>query len=86
MVTKGARKLVFLSRSGTSGAQAAEFVARIQSLAVDVQVVCGDVTSLTDVKKAVSASKTPIKGVIQAVLSLEVWLNPTSERLFKARF
>jgi hypothetical protein len=37
-----------------------------------VQVVQGDVSSLAEVQNAVSTSKTPIKGVIQAMLSLEV--------------
>ncbi|KAM3080176.1 hypothetical protein ACMFMF_003585 [Clarireedia jacksonii] len=71
MVAQGARSFIFLSRSGASNTEAAEFVARLRSLKIDVKVIQGDVTSLSDVQAAVSAANAPIKGVIQAALTLK---------------
>lgn len=74
MVTRGARNLIFLSRAGVSGQEVAEFVAKLEYLGVFITIVQGDVSSLTDVERAVAAAKTPIKGVVQGALTLKVKL------------
>ena len=72
MVTRGARRLIFLSRTGVSEPDAQAHVTKLRSLDVDVYIICGDVTSIRDVQTAVNACTGPIKGVIQAPLTLHV--------------
>lgn len=69
-VARGARHLIYLSRSGAATAEAQTFLDELTSSGVDATVVKGDVTSLADVQAAVSAAKYPIKGVVQGALTL----------------
>ena len=72
MVKRGARNLIFLSRSGLSNQVTKKFVSDLERLQVNVIVVQGDVTKMTDVQNAVDAGSGRIKGVVQAPLVLHV--------------
>ncbi|POS74346.1 polyketide synthase-5 [Diaporthe helianthi] len=69
-VSRGARHLVYLSRSGAVSAEAQDFLAVLAEKGVDARVVKGDVTSLADVEAAVAAAPSLIKGVVQGALTL----------------
>lgn len=70
MVSQGVRKLTFLSRSGAISEEALDFVSKLKALSVQVQILQGDVASPSDVKRAVQSCPAPIKGVVQAALTL----------------
>lgn len=70
MVSRGVRRLTFLSRTGVVGHEAQDFLHKLQKMAIEVQVIKGDVTSLQDVKRAVKSCTGPIKGIVQAALTL----------------
>ena len=72
MVERGARNLIFLSRSGLSEQEAKDLVSELEKLQVKVTVVEGDVTKMTDVQKAVDAGFGSIRGVVQAPLIRQV--------------
>lgn len=74
MVDRGARSLVFLSRSGEAKPEARELCDDLRSVGVQVTVVKGDVANRADVDAALAASPTPIKGVVQAAMVLKVRL------------
>ncbi|KAI1406986.1 hypothetical protein F5Y13DRAFT_207084 [Hypoxylon sp. FL1857] len=69
-VSRGARHLIYLSRSGAVKDEAKIFLASLRENGVTALVVKGDVSSLADVQAAVKSSKLPIKGVIQGALTL----------------
>ncbi|GKZ50416.1 hypothetical protein AbraIFM66951_003552 [Aspergillus brasiliensis] len=57
MVEKGARHLIFLSRSGLEPSKAREFVQDLESQKnCHIQAVTGDVTNINDVERAVSTA------------------------------
>jgi NADPH:quinone reductase-like Zn-dependent oxidoreductase/SAM-dependent methyltransferase len=69
-VSRGARHLIYLSRTGAAKDEAKVFLNELQARGVHVSVVKGDVTSLPDVQNAVQSSKLPIKGVVHGALTL----------------
>ncbi|KAI0401422.1 hypothetical protein F4802DRAFT_601014 [Xylaria palmicola] len=69
-VSRGARHLIYLSRSGAANEEAKAFLDKLQQSGVDASVVKGDVASLADVQSAVASTQYPIKGVIQGALTL----------------
>ncbi|KAK8054299.1 hypothetical protein PG996_013600 [Apiospora saccharicola] len=70
-VLRGARHLLYLSRSGAVDGEARSFVEGLRGCGVEVSIVRGDVTSLPDVQRAVEAAgRRPIRGVVQGALSL----------------
>ena len=71
-VQRGARNLIYLSRTGALNIEAQTFLNTIRSLGVDTKVVEGDVTSLEDIKAAICTTGRPIRGVIQGALNLHV--------------
>ncbi|ETS78853.1 hypothetical protein PFICI_08706 [Pestalotiopsis fici W106-1] len=74
MATRGARRLVFLGRSGCDSPSAQRLVSLLEDADVKVKVVKGDVTRCDDVLEAVEACKAlggPIGGVIQAAMGLQ---------------
>lgn len=76
MARRGARHLIFLSRSDPADAQARAFTAELRTLGVDVQVIQGNVSNISDVRQAVKACGSwPLKGVVQAALNLHVRLS-----------
>jgi KR domain len=72
MVEKGARNLVFLSRSAGKSADGAKFVSELVSLGCSVQVIPGSVSNIDDVRNVVNEARKPIAGVIQASMVLQV--------------
>lgn len=72
MLSRGARKFVFMGRSGTDKAPARRLVDSLRSLGAQVTVVRGDVVNADDVNRAVCGIIGPIGGVIQAAMGLDV--------------
>lgn len=73
MVSRGAKKFVFLQRSGCDKPGAREFVDYLERNGVHLTVVKGDVTVLDDVVAGVTACKAlggPLGGVVQAAMGL----------------
>ncbi|RYP36601.1 hypothetical protein DL767_003305 [Monosporascus sp. MG133] len=74
MMARGARKFVFLGRSGCDKPSAKRLVSRMESMGADVtvKVVRGDVSNAADVIAAVETCKTvgAIGGVVQAAMGL----------------
>ncbi|KAI0179744.1 polyketide synthase [Hypoxylon sp. FL1284] len=70
IVSRGARSLVFLSRSGVSKPEANTLVNDLRKRGVHVTVVNGSVTEYEDVEKAIQQAPFPIGGVIQAAMGL----------------
>ncbi|PKX88903.1 type I polyketide synthase [Aspergillus novofumigatus IBT 16806] len=72
MVKRGARKFVFVGRTGTDRKAARQLVEDLEAEGAYVTVVRGDVSNLADVQAAVAAIKGPVGGVIQAAMGLNV--------------
>ncbi|KAI8963504.1 polyketide synthase [Daldinia sp. FL1419] len=73
MMARGARRFVFLGRSGTDKPDAKNFVSLLENSGADVRVVRGDVSNLADVKVAVEACcamGAAVGGVVQAAMGL----------------
>ncbi|KAL3484070.1 hypothetical protein BJX62DRAFT_244310 [Aspergillus germanicus] len=73
MMARGARRFLFLGRSGCDKASAAELVNRLCDAGAQVEVVKGNVSSAADVNKAVQTcveTGYPIGGVVQAAVGL----------------
>ncbi|GAB7354584.1 hypothetical protein MBLNU459_g5031t2 [Dothideomycetes sp. NU459] len=77
MVARGARHLIFLSRSGTDNPVASSLVAELHKEAkeldqeITTEVVRGDVSIREDVNRAIAAASRPVRGVIQAAMVLK---------------
>ncbi|KAF3389382.1 Compactin diketide synthase mokB [Penicillium rolfsii] len=72
MVEKGARNLIFLSRSGAESTQTQEFIQDLESNGmVSVTVVTGDVSVEGDLHRVISAAKWPIAGILQMSMVLK---------------
>ena len=76
MLKQGARRFVFLGRSGCDKQDAQNLVTDMTAVGADVQVVRGDVMSPKHVRASIQACKTPIGGVVQAAMGLDVSLSP----------
>jgi NAD(P)-dependent dehydrogenase (short-subunit alcohol dehydrogenase family) len=74
MLTRGARKFVFLGRSGAKKPEAIDLVAELNEAGAEVSVIKGDVSREEDVIRAVESIKYPIGGVVQAAMGLDVSL------------
>ena len=72
MFTRGARKFVFLSRSGLERRSALDLVNSLRNDGAVADVVRGSVTKYEDVEAMIQEAKGPIGGVIQAAMGLEV--------------
>ena len=72
MMKQGARRFVFLGRSGCDKPDAQRLVEDMVGAGADVQVIRGNVLETRDVEAAIRASKTSIGGVIQAAMGLGV--------------
>lgn len=73
MMARGARKFVFLGRSGCDKPTAQQLVSRLQNAGASVTVVRGDVANAAHIREAVSESVAlgPIGGVVQAAMGLQ---------------
>ncbi|KAF3904083.1 hypothetical protein ABW20_dc0102273 [Dactylellina cionopaga] len=70
LLERGARKFVFLSRSGLSNSIAQRFVQDLITLGGEVKVVQGDVCDFKDVKRMIDEADGPIGGVVQAAMGV----------------
>ncbi|KAF3923302.1 hypothetical protein ABW21_db0202636 [Orbilia brochopaga] len=71
MFEQGARKFVFLGRSGIKKMPARLLVEDLTSLGANCTVVEGDVCSMGDVEKMVESADGPIGGVVQAAMCMK---------------
>lgn len=71
MIQRGARKLIFLGRSGLDREPARRLVKDLEDAGAHVQVVRGDVSIYDDVQKCAEAADGPIGGVVQAAMGLD---------------
>ncbi|PFH62270.1 hypothetical protein XA68_14401 [Ophiocordyceps unilateralis] len=73
MMSRGARKFVFLGRSGCDKPTARQLVTRLEDAGASVTVVRGDVSDASHVREAVAAcvAEGPIGGVVQAAMGLK---------------
>ncbi|RDA83527.1 hypothetical protein CP532_4154 [Ophiocordyceps camponoti-leonardi (nom. inval.)] len=73
MMSRGARKFVFLGRSGCDKPTARQLVTRLEDAGASVTVVRGDVSEAKHVREAVAAciADGPIGGVVQAAMGLK---------------
>ena len=75
MVSRGARHLVFLSRSGGSSETARELVDELRGKGCMVNAITCDVSDKESLARAISEcgkSMPPIKGCIQGAMQLKV--------------
>lgn len=71
LIEKGARHLIFFSRSATDVAHSVYFK-ELEFLGCTVQAVSGSVNEITDVVRMVDSATTPIAGVLHAAMVLQV--------------
>ncbi|KAH8647580.1 ketoacyl-synt-domain-containing protein [Tricladium varicosporioides] len=74
MFSRGARKFVFIGRSGTDRAPARSLVEDLQKTGANVTVIRGNVSSAEDVERAISEVQDPIGGVVHAAMGLDLAL------------
>jgi NAD(P)-dependent dehydrogenase (short-subunit alcohol dehydrogenase family) len=74
MVSRGARNLVFLSRSGAKRKPAEQLVKELESRGCRILAEVCDVSSEDSIRRSLDNCKTlpPIKGCIQAAMQLKV--------------
>ncbi|KAI1113132.1 ketoacyl-synt-domain-containing protein [Nemania sp. NC0429] len=70
MLARGARKFLFLGRSGTDKAPAQGLVRDLELSGASVTVVRGDVVNYDDVERAITCIEGALGGVIQAAMGL----------------
>ena len=70
MVERGARHLIYLSRSAGVDPDDGQFVEEINSMGCRVQLVHGTVTGLDDVTRAIRGAEKPVKGILQMTMVL----------------
>lgn len=72
MVERGARHIIFLSRSAGNVTSEDPFVKELASQGCSVQTFSGSVSNAKDVRKVVASAAKPIAGVLQASMVLSV--------------
>lgn len=70
LVERGARSLVFLSRSAGQKAEDAAFIRELETCGFSVVTVAGHVENMSDVQKAVAQAPHAVKGVIHLAMVL----------------
>jgi NAD(P)-dependent dehydrogenase (short-subunit alcohol dehydrogenase family) len=73
---RGARHLIFLSRSGAKNIDKA-FFEELAEMGCTCQTFSGDISKLKDVKEVVSQAKNPIAGVMHMAMVLRVCFKTT---------
>lgn len=76
MVERGARNLVFFSRSAGSSSQDQSFARELEIQGCNVVLKKGDATSMDDVKALIHDSPSPVGGILQ--LSMVIRVSRTS--------
>lgn len=73
LVEKGARYLIFFSRSaGTFAESNPSFFEELESLGCNVRAFSGSINNMQDVREAVASALNPIAGVLHASMVLQV--------------
>jgi NADPH:quinone reductase-like Zn-dependent oxidoreductase len=72
MAERGARNLIFLSRSAGKGEHDSSFFTELETLGCSAIPVQGQVQVVEDIERAISRAPTPIKGVIHLAMALRV--------------
>jgi len=74
MVSRGAKHIALMSRSGADNSSAADTVASIRALGVNVTTLRCDVASKADVEIALKSvdSRYPIRGIVNAAVVIDV--------------
>ena len=72
LVERGARNLLFLSRSAGRSIDHEEFFYELQSQGCIVQCFCGSVCNLDDVRRCINEAKYPVAGVVQMSMVVRV--------------
>lgn len=76
MISKGARNIVLLSRSGSTPGKVMELIQQVHGLGAEVLVRQCDVTDRSQVRQClqdlVRANKPPVRGLIQGAMVFEV--------------
>ncbi|KAI0382791.1 putative polyketide synthase [Hypomontagnella monticulosa] len=88
MVSQGARNLIFVSRSGTTSAEASALVDELEAAGVTVEVLALDITKGDTLKTNLDEAMKkmpPIRGIIQAAMVLEdkIFANMSHETFTK---
>ncbi|KAI9693762.1 MAG: Type I Iterative PKS [Bathelium mastoideum] len=71
MFGQGARRFVFLGRSGAEKPSAKSLVQELSDLNAAVDVVRGDVCNISDVQETIARARGAIGGVVQAAMGLD---------------
>jgi hypothetical protein len=72
MVERGARNLVFLSRSAGTTSSSRDFIKELEEMGCTAKVATGSVSNIDDVQTAVALSGGRLSGVIQLAMKLKV--------------
>lgn len=72
MVEKGAKHLIFMSRSAGSVTSEDQYIKELTACGCSVQTFSGSVSCLSDVKRVVSSAAKPIAGLLQASMVIDV--------------
>lgn len=75
MVERGARNLVFLSRSAGLSEESKSMSHELESMGSSITMISGSVDNIGDVERAVAASGVPIKGVFQLAMVQRVCIH-----------
>ncbi|OTA94899.1 hypothetical protein M434DRAFT_70407 [Hypoxylon sp. CO27-5] len=70
MVERGARNLIFLSRSGGKKPHEASLVRALEGAGCAVEIATGSVTNIEDVSRVLDQARVPIAGVVQLSMVL----------------
>ena len=70
MISRGAKSLVFLGRSGLKKPEARSLVNELSKRGAQIEVVQGDVANYEDVDRVIQQAPLPIGGVIHAAMGL----------------
>ena len=72
LVERGARHLIFLSRSAGSVTSEDPYIKELAARGCSVQTFSGSVANMSDVKRVITSAAKPIAGVLQASMVLNV--------------
>lgn len=72
MLLRGAKNFTFLNRTGVRREGVKELIEELRSGGAEVNVVRGDISVLSDVKKMISRLSGPVGGIIHAAMGLQV--------------
>ncbi|KAF7625292.1 hypothetical protein AFLA_002163 [Aspergillus flavus NRRL3357] len=72
MVEQGARYLVYLSRTAGSTKENGGFIKELNAMGCHVECIQGSVAKIEDVQAVISRCKSPLKGVFQMSISLNL--------------